>query len=203
MLDSLLGCNAANFVCYWARGPLSLISHECHFATRRGSMQTPRPACRDFLKRSALHPLTPGVAKCGAMRYFRDMRHATIPEAVAEKATAVRATVAHSLSEELKAQRWSQRAAATALGLTPRYINSRANGDVDLSASDLAMFAEFLNIPITRFFDEHRDPDSNVVSIGAKKSPNHRSLVPMVAGSNPVGGTKDHLAPVTHIRFGA
>lgn len=146
--------------------------------------------------RQALH----NAPKCVILG---NMKHATIPEAVAEKATAVRNTVAHSLSAELKAQRWSQRAAATALGLTPRYVNSRANGDVDMSASDLAMFAEFLDIPIARFFDEHHDSDGNVTSINTKKGTKPRSLVPKVAGSNPVGGTKHHLATVTPIRMGA
>lgn len=105
------------------------------------------------------------------MRYFRNMKHAHLPEEAAERATAVRAKVAHNFSYELKAQRWSQRAAATALGLTPRYVNSRAIGDVDMSASDLAMFAEFLDVPVARFFDEPHDTDSNVTSINAKKAP--------------------------------
>lgn len=128
------------------------------------------------------------------------MRNAHIPEAAAEKATAVRATVAHNLSAELKAQRWSQRAAATALGLTPRYVNSRAIGDVDMSASDLAMFAEFLDVPIARFFDETHDRDSNVTSINAKKAPTRmgegRKVGP--AGIEPTTSTVEyrHLAEV-------
>lgn len=132
------------------------------------------------------------------------MKHATIPEAVAEKATAVRTTVARNLSVELRAQRWSQRAAATALGLTPRYVNSRAHGDVDMSASDLALFAEFLDIPVARFFDEHHGSDGNVTSINAKTAPTKKG------GSRSVGldsfdlptstVVSGHLAPVTPIR---
>lgn len=109
------------------------------------------------------------------MRYFCIMKHSTISEVAADKASAVRATVAHNFSTELKRQRWSQRAAATALGLTPRYLNARATGDVDMSASDLALFAEFLNVSIGRFFDEVRDDSSNVVSINVKKAPTPKS----------------------------
>lgn len=80
------------------------------------------------------------------------MKNATIPENVAAQADIVRHTVAANLSALLDEQRWSRRAAATALGLTHRYVNSRATGDVELSSSDLAMFARFLNVPISRFF---------------------------------------------------
>lgn len=80
------------------------------------------------------------------------MRHAEIPEAVAVKAANTRALIAANFSEELKAQRWSKRSASVALGLSHTYVNNRANGDVEMSGSDIAMFAEFLNVPVTRFY---------------------------------------------------
>lgn len=61
-------------------------------------------------------------------------------------------TVAANLAAELTRQRWSARKAALALGLTNVYVSRRVSGDVECSASDLAMFATFLDIPITRFF---------------------------------------------------
>ena len=80
------------------------------------------------------------------------MRTPTVPKEIREHADEVRALVAKNLSDTLKEQRWSRRQAATALGLTHTYVNARAAGDVDLSASDLALFADFLSVPITRFF---------------------------------------------------
>ena len=62
-------------------------------------------------------------------------------------------TVAANLSAELSRQRWSARKASVALGLTHVYVSRRASGDVECSASDLAMFAELLEVPITKFFE--------------------------------------------------
>jgi len=66
----------------------------------------------------------------------------------------VRETVAANLRATLKQNRWSERKAADALGLTPAYVNRRASGDTDLSSSDLAMFARFLNVPVQHFFTQ-------------------------------------------------
>src|SRR5690606_4207500 len=60
--------------------------------------------------------------------------------------------VAANLAAELTRARWSARKAALALGLTNVYVSRRVSGDVECSASDLAMFASFLAIPIDRFF---------------------------------------------------
>ena len=91
------------------------------------------------------------------------MRNAVKSEELNEQAYEVRERVASNLSALLKQERWSHRAAAAALGLTPRYVNSRANGSIDLSAPDLVMFAEFLKVPVSRFFAE--PTDGNVTSM--------------------------------------
>lgn len=80
------------------------------------------------------------------------MRTAALPEDLATRADQVRWTVATNLDTILKRERWSRRAAALALGLSHRYVNDRATGDVDLSASDLAMFADFLEVSISDFY---------------------------------------------------
>jgi transcriptional regulator with XRE-family HTH domain len=72
-------------------------------------------------------------------------------KSVARDATAQ--IVAANLAAELTRQRWSARKAATALGLTNVYVSRRTSGDVELSASDLALFAGLLSIPISRFFE--------------------------------------------------
>lgn len=64
----------------------------------------------------------------------------------------VRERVAANLRRELKDNRWSERKAAAALGLSPAYINRRASGETELSASDIAMFASFLDVPEQKFF---------------------------------------------------
>ena len=129
------------------------------------------------------------------------MRTAALPEDLATRADQVRWTVATNLDTILKRERWSRRAAALALGLSHRYVNDRATGDVDLSASDLAMFADFLEVSISDFYAPI--PEGSDL----------RTLVPKVAGSIPVGGTvipfparswvseeRAQVAPVTAIR---
>jgi transcriptional regulator with XRE-family HTH domain len=71
-----------------------------------------------------------------------------------EKALEVREVVAANLSRALFLQRWSERKAATALGLTNTYVNRRASGLTECSASDLAMFSEFLDMPVSEFFKQ-------------------------------------------------
>lgn|GEM_PF-6182768 len=61
--------------------------------------------------------------------------------------------VAANLTAELRRKRYSDRQAATALGLTNVYVSRRASGAVELSATDLVMFSEFLQIPITKLFE--------------------------------------------------
>lgn len=92
------------------------------------------------------------------------MKSASLPVPLAAQSELVRHTVARNLDRLLTEQRWSRRAAANALGLTHRYVNSRAAGEVDLSASDLSMFAKFLGVSEQSFFEPVRD--DSVISIG-------------------------------------
>ncbi len=86
---------------------------------------------------------------------------------LSSRADEVRITVATNLDHMLKAQRWTRRSAAAQLGLTHTYVNSRAAGTTDLSASDLVMFADLLEVPVARFFDAVPDDDGgNVTRIG-------------------------------------
>lgn len=91
------------------------------------------------------------------MRYIRGMTN----NAIASTATVTRETIASNLDAELTRQRWSKRKAAAALGLSPVYVSRRTSGEVELSGSDLVMFAAFLQIPVTRFFVGLPDMDSN------------------------------------------
>ena len=72
--------------------------------------------------------------------------------ALAFDAEATREMIAANFSAEMKRARWSGRSMAGALGLTQPYVARRASGEVELSGSDLALFSEFLNIPVSRFF---------------------------------------------------
>lgn len=92
-----------------------------------------------------------------------------MPEGLATRSDEVRSTVALNLDALLKEKRWSRRAAATALGLTHTYVNSRAAGDTDLSASDLAMFADFLEVSVADFFTPVPPGPENVTRIGSKQ----------------------------------
>jgi len=84
------------------------------------------------------------------MRYNKDME----TSALKEQKDATAQTVASNLAAELARQRWSDRKAATALGLSNVYISRRTSGVVECSASDLAMFAGFLKISVAAFYKE-------------------------------------------------
>lgn len=56
---------------------------------------------------------------------------------------ALRATI---LDDMLKAERWSRRKVATALAVSPPYINARMNGEIDLSFSDIEAIAGLLRM---------------------------------------------------------
>lgn len=58
----------------------------------------------------------------------------------------LRQRIADNLSAEIKRNRWSGRKMAAALGLSQPYIARRASGETELSASDIIIFAEFLQI---------------------------------------------------------
>lgn len=64
----------------------------------------------------------------------------------------VREKIAANLSAEMKRARWSGRAMANALGLTQAYVARRASGDVELSGSDIDLFAGFLGVPVAALF---------------------------------------------------
>lgn len=99
----------------------------------------------------------------------------------------VRELVAANLTAELRRKRFSDRQAATALGLTNVYVSRRASGAVELSASDLALFSDFLDIPISKLFE------------GMKKGPAggaaRPSLPDLDSNQEPAGSTP---APESH-----
>ena len=68
--------------------------------------------------------------------------------------TPTREIVATNLRTALKDQRWSERRAADALGLTHAYVNRRVSGETELSGSDIAMFASFLRMREQDFFTQ-------------------------------------------------
>lgn len=96
------------------------------------------------------------------MGYIIGMTNALGNTAIAS----TRELIAANLDAELARQRWTKRKAAAALGLSHVYVSRRAAGEVELSGSDLAMFATFLNIPVSRFFVGLPDLDSNQEPIG-------------------------------------
>jgi len=65
-----------------------------------------------------------------------------------DRESGVRQQVADNLTAELARKRISGRDAAKALGLTQMYVARRTSGAVELSVSDLVMFADFLNIDV-------------------------------------------------------
>jgi transcriptional regulator with XRE-family HTH domain len=106
---------------------------------------------------------------------------------------------AENLSAELARKGLSDREAANRLGLTNVYVSRRANGTVEMSVSDLDLFAGFLGIPMTRLLED-RDAkvpalvlphlDSNQEPIGSQSA-----LVTSIAGRTAKAPRK--LAPAT------
>lgn len=92
-----------------------------------------------------------------------------MPQELSEQANRTRAMIARNFSDELKAQRWSKRSISVALGLTHTYVNNRANGSVEMSGSDLALFADFLAVPVTRFFAPVPEEEATVIKIDTTK----------------------------------
>ena len=89
------------------------------------------------------------VAFCHGIRYVLLM--GKIQDATQPSTAEI---VAHNLTTLLTENRWSGRKAAMALGLNPMYVTRRMSGDVECSASDLALFADFLSVPVGAFFLE-------------------------------------------------
>lgn len=99
------------------------------------------------------------------------MRNAVVPAEIAEQADKMRTIIATNFSDMLEENRWSRRRAAEALGLTHTYVNSRATGDVEMSGSDIMLFAGFLDVPESEFFNANRPkPASNVRVLNPTKS---------------------------------
>lgn len=91
------------------------------------------------------------------------MRNAVVPAEIAEQADKMRTIIATNFSDILAENRWTRRSAAEALGLTHTYVNSRATGAVEMSGSDIVLFADFLGVPVSEFFMTHRPkPKGNV-----------------------------------------
>lgn len=95
----------------------------------------------------------------------------TSPDAYSIDTDRTRAVIASNLAAELKRQRWTGRSAASALGLSQPYVSRRLTGDTELSGSDLALFAGFLKVPVSRFFVELPDLDSNQEPSHSKPAP--------------------------------
>lgn len=88
------------------------------------------------------------------------------------KVEAIRLRVASNFRAELRRKGLTTRSTASALGLTQPYVNRRTSGMVELSASDLELFSEFLRIPMSRFFlDDGTEPEVYPV---ATLTPNKR-----------------------------
>ncbi|WP_440298673.1 helix-turn-helix domain-containing protein [Humibacter sp.] len=99
------------------------------------------------------------------------MRNAVVSAEFAEQADKMRSIIATNFSDMLEENRWSRRAAAEALGLTHTYVNSRATGDVEMSGSDIMLFASFLGVSEAEFFAANRPkPKSNVRILNTAKN---------------------------------
>lgn len=88
-----------------------------------------------------------------------------------------RMTIAANVAAELKRQRWTGRSAAAALGLSQPYVARRLSGDTDLSGSDLALFAAFLKVPVSVFFDANRGHSDYMGQVLPFERPARRELV--------------------------
>lgn len=63
-----------------------------------------------------------------------------------------RMAIANSVAAELARHRYSKRAAALKLGMTPLYLYRRLNGEVEFGGTDLLAIAEMLGISAGAFF---------------------------------------------------
>lgn len=70
--------------------------------------------------------------------------------------------VAANLAAIMKANRWTGRSFALAHGLQPVYVQRRASGEVELSASDLRFFADNLSCSVEDFYRPTKDYGSDV-----------------------------------------
>ena len=118
----------------------------------------------------------------------------------------------------LDAERWTNRKAAAALGLTHTYVGRRRNGENDLTFADVEMFASLLRLTPEQLFAELRSaalspspvndegrseerPSTDVPPTGVEPATygtNVRRLVPRVPARLVPG--REHIAPVTTLR---
>ena len=124
---------------------------------------------------------------------------------------------ARALDRMLEAERWTNRKAASALGLTHTYVGRRRNGELDLTFADVEMFAGLLRLTPEQLFAELRAaafdpapvnaegrseerPSTDVPPTGVEPATygtNVRRLVPRTAARTVAG--PERIAPVTSI----
>ena len=95
-----------------------------------------------------------------------------------EETRVARAAFVHAA---LKAERWSVRAAAMAMGTSHTSLGARLKGETAFLADDIESVALLLKRDPIEFYGEYIRAGSDDF--------NPRTLVPKVAGSTPVGGT--------------
>lgn len=100
------------------------------------------------------------------------MRAPALPEMIASEFDRMRELTSTNLRDLIDASGKSRRQVARELQLTPRYVDSRATGTVEMSASDLALFATFLDVPVSRFYDETPVDTAPVVAKITRLTPN-------------------------------
>ena len=75
-------------------------------------------------------------------------------EAHGERRDETAEIVAVNLRDTMKLKRWTGRSLALSLGLKPIYVQRRMSGEVEMSATDLRVFADQLEITVQDFFKE-------------------------------------------------
>lgn len=102
------------------------------------------------------------------------MRAPALPDTIASEFNRMRELTSTNLRDLIDASGKSRRHVARELQLTARYVDSRATGTVELSASDLALFATYLEVPVSRFFDETPVDTTPTVAKITRLTPNRR-----------------------------
>lgn len=113
---------------------------------------------------------------CNAIRYSSSMTNGAHAHRTIKPMAKI---AADNLSAELARKGLSDREAANRLGLSNVYVSRRANGSVEMSVSDLDLFASFLGIPVLRLLEDQDarkvvklpGHDSNVEPIGSRLAP--------------------------------
>lgn len=104
--------------------------------------------------------------------------------------------VAGNIRAELARADISQVKAAAALGVTEMWISRRLKGRTPLDANDIALFARYLGVPVSTFFETIDRP----VRAGSADMRGNLYLVGP-AGIEPTTSTveEERLAPVTQL----